>query len=93
MATVYIPTLLRDVMGGESQVVVEGGTLRRVIESLDQKFPGIAARLRDGDSIAPGLAVDVDGVFANQGLLTPVGPDSEIHFLPAIGGGVRKDEG
>jgi hypothetical protein len=31
--------------------------------------------------------VIVDTQVARQGLAQPVGPDSEVHFLPALGGG------
>ena len=87
MPTVFIPPTLRDLTGGVDRVCVEGSTLRRVVESLDQRFPGIAARLCSGDDLAPGLAVSVDGHLSTRGLLPPVAPESEIHFLPAISGG------
>ena len=35
----------------------------------------------------PGMAVIVDGETGNVGLLEKVKEDSEVHFLPAIGGG------
>lgn len=87
MAKVVIPPQLRDLTGGASEVEVSGANVRQVIASLEERFPGIGARLRDGDSLAPGIAVDVDGEFPGLGLLAPVRPDSEIHFLPAISGG------
>jgi hypothetical protein len=34
------------------------------------------------------LAVSVDGEIAILGLLERVSDDSEIHFVPAIGGGI-----
>ena len=36
----------------------------------------------------PGMAVVVDGETSQLGLLEHVREDSEIHFLPALGGGV-----
>jgi hypothetical protein len=36
----------------------------------------------------PGLAVVVDGETSQLGLLAQVREDSEIHFLPALGGGL-----
>ena len=42
--------------------------------------------LEDGD-IAPNIAVAIDGDVAIMGLLQRVGENSEVHFLPAIGGG------
>lgn len=87
MAKVVIPPLLRELTGGRSEVTAEGKNVREVIASLDQQFPGLGERLRVGDALARGIAVDVDGQVPGLGLLAPVAPDSEIHFLPAISGG------
>ena len=37
--------------------------------------------------IRPNLAVTIDGEVARMGLLETVGANSEVHFVPAIGGG------
>lgn len=87
MATVFIPAQLRSLTGGADRVLAAGESVREVVASLDAAHPGIAARLQQGDSLAPGLAVSIDGAFTNRGLAAKVGPASEIHFLPAIGGG------
>jgi molybdopterin synthase sulfur carrier subunit len=87
MARVWIPPLLRDLTGGVQTVTVGGARVREVIEELDRLYPGTKARLCDGDTLRPGLAVVVDTGVARLGLREPVGPDSEVHFLPAIGGG------
>ena len=39
------------------------------------------------DDLLPGLAVVVDGETSLLGLLERVQESSEVHFLPAIGGG------
>jgi molybdopterin converting factor small subunit len=87
MATVFIPTQWLDLTGGVAQLQLDGATLREMVVVLDQQFPGIAARLCEGDGIAAGLAVSIDGAIASRGLRSPVQPTSEIHILPAIGGG------
>ena len=87
MATAYLPSSWRDLTDGAEYVEVGGSTLRDVIAELDQRFPGIAGRIRTADGIIPGLAVSVDGNVTSRGLLAKVEADSEIHFLPAIGGG------
>jgi len=87
MATVFIPPPLRAAAEGNPQVEVTGSTLRQVVRELDEKFPGLADRLCADDDLAPGLAVSVDGHLSTQGLLTRIGPESEVHFLPAVGGG------
>jgi molybdopterin synthase sulfur carrier subunit len=87
MATVFIPPQLRDLTGGAAQAEVAAGSLRNVIAQLEAQHPGIAARLADGDHLAAGLAVSIDGVMTTRGLLEKIDPESEVHFLPAIGGG------
>jgi sulfur-carrier protein len=87
MARVWIPSLLRDVTGGQETVTVPGASVREVIDELDRLHPGARARLCDGDVLRRGLAVVVDNEVARLGLLQAVGPDSEVHFVPAIGGG------
>ena len=87
MATVFIPSQLRHLASGRETVGVEGQTLRQVIAALDEACPGIAQRLLDGDRIAPGLAIAIDGETNSRGLLAKVQGDSEIHILPALGGG------
>jgi molybdopterin converting factor small subunit len=87
MARVFIPAQWRDLTGGVSDVELGGSTLREIVEGLEARFPGVAARLCDGGGIAAGLAVSIDGAMTSRGLLAPVEPHSEIHVLPAIGGG------
>ena len=87
MARVFIPVQMRELTGGAASAEVQGRTVKGIIAALDAQFPGIAERLCSGGALVPGLAVSIDGAFAPSGLLSPVGPQSEIHFLPAIGGG------
>jgi molybdopterin synthase sulfur carrier subunit len=78
---------MRDVTAGAAEVEAPGATLRQVIAALEGQYPGLASRLATDDRIATGLAVSIDGVVTSRGLLARVEPASEIHFLPAIGGG------
>ena len=87
MARVFIPAQLRRLSGGQSEIELPGSTLRQIVEGLEEAFPGIKERLCVEDQIAPALQVSIDGALTARGLLAPVAPDSEIHFLPAIGGG------
>lgn len=87
MATVFIPPLMRPLANGLHRVEVEGTTLRQVIDSLERNYPGMKERLCEGDELKPGIAVGVDGIMGTLGLRQKVQPQSEIHFLPAIGGG------
>jgi sulfur-carrier protein len=87
MATVFIPAQWRDLTGDVATLEVSGASLGEIIEALEARFPGISGRARDDGGIAAGLAVSVDGAIASRGMRSPVMPASEIHFLPAIGGG------
>jgi len=87
MARVSVPLLFHDLTGGNRHVEVPGSTVAEVIAELDKVYPGLQDRLRNGDRIAPIVAVTVDGKIAAQGLATPVGPESEVALLPSFGGG------
>jgi sulfur-carrier protein len=87
MATIYVPAQLRELTGGVDRFEVSGGTLRQVLAELAVHQPRLVERLSSGDALTTGLAVSIDGAFSSRGLSAKVGPDSEVHFLPAIGGG------
>jgi molybdopterin synthase sulfur carrier subunit len=87
MATVWIPAPMRDLTVDRETVVVAGATVRDIIEELNHLYPGIRERLCHGETIRPGIAVFVNTELARLGLLEPVQPNAEVHFLPAIAGG------
>ena len=89
MALVWIPPRLQPLTAGRKQVDVPGATVRQLIDGLEDQFPGIKPKLYDAerDSLARGLAVTVDAVISELGLLQKVGDDSEVHFLAAVAGG------
>ena len=88
MAVVWIPSLLQILTLGADKVTIEGATLRQVINGLDARYPGIKGKILDEEGrMQPGIAVAIDGTTQHLGLIEPVGEDSEIHFIPSIGGG------
>ncbi len=87
MPLVWFPSLLRDLTAGQEKVAVTGTNLGEVIEELERRFPGIRGRLCDGEAIRPDLAVVIDTEVSRLGWRQPIQPGSEIHFVPAIGGG------
>ena len=87
MATVFIPTMLQKMTGGIKQVDLEAKNVRQVIEELERLYPGIKDRLVEDGAIRSNLAVAIDGEITRMGLLEKVGENSEVHFVPAIGGG------
>ena len=88
--TVRIPTTLRPMAGGNSQVQVEGATLSEVISNLDSLHPGFADRLLD-ESGAMRKFVNIfvadDDVRYLQGLDTPVPAGETVSIIPAVAGG------
>jgi membrane protein YqaA with SNARE-associated domain/molybdopterin converting factor small subunit len=89
MATIWIPSLLRSFTGGLSEVPANGATVREAIDDLEARYPGIKARLIAEDRLKPNLALVVDGVNSRKGLRHPLTETSEVHFVPAISGGVE----
>jgi len=87
LAIVFIPALLQPLTGGRASVEADGLTVRQVIESLERAWPGIRDRLLEQDRLRPNISVAVDGEVAPMGLLEPVSPGSEVHFVAAIKGG------
>ena len=79
--------MLQPLTDGVKMLDCDAANLRQVIEKLEQSFPGIKDKLVEGDRIRPNLAVAVDGEVARMGLLEKVTETSEVHFVPAIGGG------
>ena len=92
MATVYIPTMLLQVTGGVKQIDVEETTVRRIIDRLEDLYPGMKERLVEDGKLMPSIAVSIDGEVGRMGLLDRVGEDSEVHFVPAIGGGRESEQ-
>ena len=53
---------------------------RELTQALDRRFPGIGEPLEES-------AVAIDGQIYQDAWLEPIGPNSEVHFLPKIEGG------
>lgn len=87
MPRVFIPPLVRDLTGGQEEIDVTADTIGEAIEQVDARFPGFRDRILRGDDIRPGLSIAIDKRVSRGTLTKRVSPDSEIHFLPAIGGG------
>ena len=86
MARVFLPAALRSLTRGQSEVELPASTVGEVIVQLETEFPGIRDRLCEGSELTRILQVAVGNVMTRS-LSEPVGPDTEVHFIPAIGGG------
>ncbi len=87
MATVFIPSLMQKLSDGSHRVEVEGSNVRQIVDNLDAQYPGFKERLIDDGRIKGNISVAIDGEITPLGILGKVGENSEVHFLPALGGG------
>lgn len=55
--------------------------VRRLIQAMDERFPGI------GKYLSNKTAVAIDGEIYQDPFLETIEPDSEVYFLPMIEGG------
>ncbi len=89
-ATVRIPTTLRPMAGGKSEVEVEGSTVGEVLKSLDAAHPGFADRLLDDDGNLRkfvNVFVADDDVRFMDSLETAVPEGETVAIIPAVAGG------
>jgi molybdopterin synthase sulfur carrier subunit len=90
MATVFVPTPLRRLTGGQSKVTIAAATINDIIAQLEASYPGVKERLLDeqGD-IKRFINIFVDGeeIRALQGGDTAVSDNSEVSIIPAMAGG------
>lgn len=87
--TVRIPTQLRDLCGGASEIRVEGATVRQVLDALEAAHPGFADRLFDGGALRRFVNVFVteEDIRFLSGLDTPVAAGQVVSIVPAVAGG------
>jgi len=90
MASVWIPAVLRDLVGGRETVRAPGDSVGAVIDAVDGLYPGFKTRLCPSGQLEPWIMVSVDGAAAELGLAEPVGPESEILFVAAVSGGASR---
>jgi len=90
VSTVRIPTQLRTLSGGASEVSVEGNTLAEVLEALEQAHPGFRERLFDDTGklrrFVNVFVADEDVRFLD-GLDTKVADGQTVSIVPAVAGG------
>ena len=87
---VRVPTTLRTLTGGKSEVDVDGETVGELIRALDAAHPGFTDRLLDEDGKLRrfvNVFVADDDVRFLQGLATPVPEGETVAIIPAVAGG------
>lgn len=92
MATVFVPTPLRRLTGGQSKLSVEAQNVGGVLHAIDAQYPGIVAKLVDDDGNVKrfiNIFINDDEIRTLQGLETPVGDADKVSIVPAMAGGQR----
>jgi sulfur-carrier protein len=88
--TIRVPTTLRTLTSGESQVSVDGGTVAEVLAALDAAHPGFSDKLLDDDGKLRrfvNVFVADDDVRFMDGMETPVPEGETLSIVPAVAGG------
>ncbi|MCA1833528.1 MAG: MoaD/ThiS family protein [Actinomycetota bacterium] len=88
--SVRIPTPLRSVTKGVSEVQAAGVTVGEVIADLEKQFPGMGDRLRDESGAIRrfvNIYVGDEDIRFLKGLETPVTEGSQVSIIPAVAGG------
>lgn len=95
MATVYVPTPLRRMTGGQGKVSAHGRTVRELLDALDRQFPGMRQQVcEDGGEVRSFINVFVNGTEIRQlqGLNTPLQEADEVSIIPAMAGGHKRSD-
>ena len=87
---VSFPAALRPRIGNRTSVMVAGGSIREVIDALEQAFPGLRFSLCSEDGkLRPyvNIFLERENIRYLQGLDTPVLAGARLHILPSVAGG------
>jgi molybdopterin converting factor small subunit/photosystem II stability/assembly factor-like uncharacterized protein len=91
VSTVHLPSSLRDLAGGTAAVTVSGEDVRTLVDELEARYPGLAARVRDEQgALRPHVKIFVNGDAV--GLDDRVEANDEVRILPSISGGADVTE-
>lgn len=86
---ITVPTLMRNLTANQKTVEAQGQTVRQVIDALEQQYPGIAARLVEGNKVHKfvNIYINDDDIRFLQSLDSAVAQHDQITILPAVAGG------
>lgn len=88
--TVRIPTQLRELSAGASEVELDGATVADVLAALDAQHAGFAGRLFDGDGALRrfvNVFVDEEDIRFLDGVDTALRGGETVSIVPAVAGG------
>lgn len=90
MATIFVPTPMRKITGGQNKIQIQAATVHDAIDAANQAYPGFGERILDNDGeIKRFINVFVNGVDVRtlQGRDTPLQDKDEVAVIPAMAGG------
>ncbi len=82
MASVVLSGNLQQLAGGDALVEIDAQNVKQLLRMLSERYPALAPHLEQ-DS----FAIAIDGEIFQDVWFAPIGPDSEVHLIPAIRGG------
>ncbi len=87
---VKIPVRLQRLTQGKEEVEGEPGTIISLVNSLDQKYPGIGERISEGGKLRRfvNVYVNEEDVRFMKNEETEVKDGDEVSIVPAIAGGI-----
>ena len=72
---------LASAIGDQTEVEIEAGTLRELLDGLAERYPALRPQLDRG------VSVGIDGIMYNDSWFTPIKEDSEVVLLARLEGG------
>jgi len=87
--TVKIPTQLRGVTEGESEIKVDGGTVGEALDAVFEQHAELRDRITEDGGLRRFVNVYVSGedIRFQDGLETELSDGDEVTILPAVAGG------
>lgn len=82
MASVVLSGSLQKLADGDALVEIDAQNVKQLLRMLSERYPALAPHLEQ-DS----FAIAIDGEIFQDVWFAPIGPDSEVHLIPAIRGG------
>ena len=81
MVKVVVWGSLRPHTGGKTELEIEAGNVRELLDRLGETYPGLKPQLMRGVSVA------IDGVIFRDGWHERLRKESEVFLLPRMTGG------
>jgi molybdopterin synthase sulfur carrier subunit len=79
--------MLQFLTSGVKDLWIDARNIEEVVGILEKQFPGMSDRLLVEGNLVSTVVVSVDGQVSRLGLLERVQDESEVHFVPNMGGG------